>query len=416
MRIFAFLFAIITVFTSFGINQADSVKVYFRAGHRQFDPSLGENGMEMDHFIDKVREAAVAGDIEYIEVRAYTSPDGTSKANELLARNRCETISNYIIHQTGVSSDLIRKYPLGIAWDGLRELVKTTPDVPSRDAILNILDNTPVWVFDSHGKIIDGRKSQLMWLDRGNPYKWMIKHLFPQLRNAVAITMVTKGDNAELSEESDKTNKLEVSEESDKTDKLEISEESDKTDKLKLSPEFEKKVKQRFALKTNLLYDVVLMPNLEFEWLIKKNWSVSIEGDVAWWKFSFDRIYRLAMVSPEARYHIRPRDYWHGMYVGLFVGGGLYQLENRHDGYRGEGGMAGLSFGYMWPIGKHFSLEAGVGAGYMHTRYKVYRNEDDHKLYMSTKSLNYFGPLKLKFTIAWRFDIMTKTIKVNSTL
>ena len=216
MRIFAFLFAVITVFTSFGINQADSVKVYFRAAHRQFDPSLGENGMEMDHFIEKVREAAVAGDIEYIEVRAYTSPDGTSKANELLARNRCETISNYIIDKAGISSDLIRKYPLGIAWDGLRELVETTPDVPSRDAILNILDNTPVWVFDSHGKIIDGRKSQLMWLDRGNPYKWMIKHLFPQLRNAVAITMVTEGDNAELSEES---------EESDKTDKLELSEE-----------------------------------------------------------------------------------------------------------------------------------------------------------------------------------------------
>ncbi|MDE6008228.1 MAG: DUF3575 domain-containing protein, partial [Muribaculaceae bacterium] len=58
----------------------------------------------------------------------------------------------------------------------------------------------------------------------------------------------------------------------------------------------------------------------------------------------------------------------------------------------------------------------GVGAGYMHTRYKVYRSVDDHKLYMSTKSLNYFGPLKLKFSIAWRFDIMTKTIKVNSTL
>lgn len=171
-----------------------------------------------------------------------------------------------------------------------------------------------------------------------------------------------------------------------------------------------------FALKTNLLYDAALMPNLELEWLINDNWSVAIEGDIAWWKPRYNKVYRLEVLSPEVRYHIRPRAPFHGMYVGVFGGAGVYQLENGGDGYRGEGGMGGVSFGYMWPISKHLSFEAGIGAGYMHTRYKVYESREGHKLYMRTKTLNYFGPLKLKFSIAWRFDLMTKTVKSNSTL
>lgn len=172
-----------------------------------------------------------------------------------------------------------------------------------------------------------------------------------------------------------------------------------------------------FALKSNMLFDAALMPNLELEWLISPAWSVALEGDVAWWKFSDNKIYRLAVVSPEVRYHIRPSEPWRGMYVGLLGGIGKYQLERpRHDGYRGEGVMGGVSFGYMWPVGRHIFLEAAVGVGYLHTRYKVYRSQDGHKIYLRTKTLNYFGPLKLEFSIAWRFDLMNKTVKDSSTL
>ena len=163
-----------------------------------------------------------------------------------------------------------------------------------------------------------------------------------------------------------------------------------------------------FALKTNMLLDAALMPNIELQWLVNDKWSAALEADVAWWKPDYKKVYRIALISPEVRYHFRQRAQWHGMYVGAFAGGGLYQLEWKHDGYKGEGFMAGLSFGYMWPIRHNLSLEAGIGAGYMHTRYKVYDSLDGHKLYMRTKSLNYFGPLKLRLSLAWRFDIMAK--------
>ncbi|MDE6286949.1 MAG: DUF3575 domain-containing protein, partial [Muribaculaceae bacterium] len=177
---------------------------------------------------------------------------------------------------------------------------------------------------------------------------------------------------------------------------------------------------RNFALKTNLLYDAALMPNLELQWQFCRHWSVALEGDVAWWsRPSANKYYRLAVISPEVRYHIAPRGILHGMYAGVFAGGGWYQLSNGKNegkGNHGEGYMAGLSFGYMWPISRCLSLEAGVGAGFMHARNREYLPVGDHKLYLRTKSINYFGPLKLKLSIAWRFGINDKTYKVNSAL
>lgn len=424
MRLIAFALAVLTVFTCFGQNNvSDSVKVYFSAGHHQFDPSLDDNLKAMNEFVDNVREAALSDNIERIVVRGYASPDGRPTSNERLAHNRCVTIANYIVEHTGVSRSLIEERPEGIAWNDLRDLVAANHDVPSRQKVLDILDHTPVWVFDSTGKIVDGRKKQLMELNGGRPYNWMLVHLFPQLRNAIAVTLCLRSPQRE---EAPAPEPLEVADKAAPSESVQIKEAADSAtveapapaDTVADLPAQVQYVRRQehFALKTNLLYDAVLLPNLELEWFINNRWSVSLEGDVAWWKPDFNRVYRLALVSPEVRYHISPRAPWHGMYVGCFAGGGLYQLENRHTGYRGEGGLGGFSFGYMWPVGKHLLFDAEIGAGYMYTRYKEYESREGHKLYMRTKTLNYFGPLKVKFSIAWRFDITTKKSIISSTL
>ncbi len=171
---------------------------------------------------------------------------------------------------------------------------------------------------------------------------------------------------------------------------------------------------QKFALKTNILYDAALMPNLEIEFMFNRRWSLLLEGNVAWWKNDpKHKYYQILMFSPEVRRWFFTKDYWHGMYVGLFAGGGKYDLENGYTGYKGEGGMVGVSLGYMWPITRYLSLEAGLGAGYMFSRYEEYIPHDGHYLYQRTKDLNYFGPLKLKLAIAWRFYDINKSKKVK---
>lgn len=162
---------------------------------------------------------------------------------------------------------------------------------------------------------------------------------------------------------------------------------------------------EHFALKTNLLYYAALMPNVQIEWMFANRWSAALEFQGAWYaKEDPHKVYRVSTLMPEVRYWVIDRSRWHGMYVGLFVGGGLYDLCNgKTEGHKGEGGLAGVSAGYMWPVSKHLSLEAGIGLGYMRLRDKVYTPLDGHFLYQYTKNINYFGPLRLNFSLVWRF-------------
>ncbi len=155
-------------------------------------------------------------------------------------------------------------------------------------------------------------------------------------------------------------------------------------------------------IKSNLLYDAVLMPSLEVEYRFNKRWSAAVEGNMAWWhRNSKHKYYQLATILPEVRYWFKPQGNRRGHYVGLFGGGGWYDLENGDKGYKGEGGMAGVSYGYMFPVGKYLAFEAGLGVGFLTTEYEEYLPIDGHYVYQQTERTNYFGPLKLKFALVW---------------
>ncbi len=432
MRLLSFIVALITTFAVFGINCTDSVNVRFRIGHRYYDPSLGNNREAMDSFVGKVREAAHAGNLERIVVHGYASPDGKPKANERLAQNRCATIANYIITHTGVNPDIVERRPSGIGWSELRHLVDITPDVPSREKVLEILDNTPLWVYDAHGNIVDSRKKQLMDLAGGRPWRWMYVNIFPDLRNAVAITLYcrpaptpetaaesTAAESAESPEiESSDIEAIEIETEVNPTESANTlsyapdSSAADSFDTSSVSTPF-----HRLALKTNMLYYALLLPNIELEWLINEHWSVAVEGNLAWWgSYNRQRSYRLALFDAEGRYWFKTRAPWHGMYAGVIAGGGYYDIEKDTPGYYGSGLMTGISFGYMWPVTRCLSLEAELGVGYVYTRYKEYEPFEGHHVYLRTKDLNYFGPIKAKFSLVWRLFDRNKTKKTHQAL
>lgn len=162
-------------------------------------------------------------------------------------------------------------------------------------------------------------------------------------------------------------------------------------------------------MKSNLLYDVALMPSLEFEFRFNERWSANLEGTMAWWhNDGKHKYYQLATISPEGRYWFKPQGERCGHYAGVFVGGGWYDLENGGKGYKGEGFMTGVTYGYMFPVGKYFAFEAGIGLGYLRTWYEEYLPIDGHYVYQQTNRLNYFGPLKLKFALVWNIGRWTE--------
>ncbi len=422
-KVIAYTLMLLIGLVAYGQNQSDSVRVYFRVNKSLFDNKLGENVTSMDLFIENISKAAGTDRLDHIVIYGYASPDGPEEFNERLAKKRCEAIADYISDRTGISRDLITTEAGGEAWEELRKMVADSDQIPDRELVLELLDNKEL-IEQSGGM---KRKNQLKALDNGKPYRWMLTNIFPDLRYALAVSFYKPELKEEAKEDKDSiptiAEIIELSErqESMPTDSVisadeswaieDISEYSSELQTIK-----EEQPRHLLALKTNLLYYLALMPNLELEWLIRDNWSVAVEGNVAWWgSYAKERSYRVALFDAEARYWIKPRAPWHGFYVGVFAGGGWYDLE-KGKGYYGDGGMTGLSLGYMWPIKRTLSLEAGIGAGYAYTRYKEYIPFEGHHIYQRTKEINYFGPLKLKLSLVWRFLDRNKTPKSKSVL
>lgn len=183
-----------------------------------------------------------------------------------------------------------------------------------------------------------------------------------------------------------------------------------------------------FAMKTNLLFDAVLAPNIELEVPFgrDKRWSMMAEVWCPWWRFDHNpagevnpyyrsdqrptkTAYELLTVGVEARYWFAPRcaksrPALTGAFVGLYGAGGKYDLGRKGEGDQGEFTSLGLSVGYSWPIARHWNLELSAAAGYVGGPKVHYQNEfDDARLIYRRHSDHwyYIGPTKAKVSLVW---------------
>ena len=402
---FRLLALILTILSCLAVSAAqparDGVEIYFKVGRHNLDRSLRNNGERLDSFATRWSDRLEAGTVvDSVIVEAYASPEGSGELNERLAKRRLATISQYLRDNVGVSADIIRPASTGIAWERLRVMVEADSATPSRDDVLGIINDSPEIEYDVTGtRVVNSRLRRLQRLGGGGPYRWMLKNIFPKLRHSAAIAVYGSQPDAVRS--------LAAIDWMATAPTITVGDPV--TYGVRPPPdEYSTSVEdisiKRFAIKTNLLYDAILMPSLEFEWMINDKWSAAIEGNCAWWKNDpKHKYYQILTIIPEAKYWFKTRKPWHGMYVGAFAGGGKYDLENGYTGYKGEGGMAGISYGYSWTLNDHFALEAGIGVGVLYTRYKEYIPIDTHYVYQYTRTFVMAGPLRLKLAIAYRF-------------
>lgn len=398
------LLAVFCLPDTWGQNASDSARIYYRQGHREVDLHFRDNRTVLDGFLRTVREEHAAGRLESVVIRSWASPEGVNRLNELLSERRADSLKAYVVRHAGIPEGLVSVRGEGIAWDMLHQMVSES-DIPHKEEVLHILDNTPVWVFDEADRVVDGRKKQLMDLYGGLPYNYMLENFFPDLRSSLSIASYRKPEPpAEVVPAEPDTTETEPVQQADT---VAVAPEPVTQPEVITQPE--PKPVERLAIKTNMLYDAVLMPSLEVEYRIADRWTVQLEGDIAWWKNDGKhRYYQVATISSEGRWWFGQKkgSPWHGHYIGVFGGFTWYDLENKARGYQGEAGMVGVSYGYMFPIGKRLSLEAGIGVGYLHSKYEEYLPVaymgGTHYVYQQTSRLDYFGPLKLKLSLVWR--------------
>ena len=163
-----------------------------------------------------------------------------------------------------------------------------------------------------------------------------------------------------------------------------------------------------FAVKTNLLFDAALMPNIELEVPIGKRWSLNGEYMFPWWLINDDRYcLQILMGGLEVRYwpgRRSGRDVLTGHFLGLYAGGGKYDLQWDKNGYQGEFFIAaGVSYGYAHSIARNLRLEYNIGIGMLRTDYRHYHSRDNHRtlLWQENGEYTWLGPTKLKISLVW---------------
>lgn len=166
-----------------------SLTVYFRQGDARVDPDYSENRKNLNDLLSAIRliEQAEDSELKVAMVAGFSSPEGSYQTNDRLAWQRAAAVKEYIVRNTGQDPATVKIYNGAEDWRGLRMLVEKS-DMPDKWQVLDIIDNVPIW--DS--KAQRGRTGELMRLNGGEPYRYMFKHFFPQLRNAAYIRLYSQ--------------------------------------------------------------------------------------------------------------------------------------------------------------------------------------------------------------------------------
>ncbi len=170
-----------------------------------------------------------------------------------------------------------------------------------------------------------------------------------------------------------------------------------------------------FALKTNLLWDAALSPNIGAELVVAPRWSIDVSGQLNAWTLDGGRRWKHWLVQPEARYWFC--ETFGGHFLAAHAIGGAYNfgrlpfhkfLNNdlgklRDRRYQGWAAGLGVGYGYTYPLTKHWSVEAEVAVGWIYTRYDVFPCAECGTKIENDRCHNYIGPTKAAINIIYVF-------------
>lgn len=373
---------------------------YFRYGASALDLEFRDNAGRLETFEDLVHQlrADTSAHVTRIDIRSGASPEGNSDAQKRLASTRGAQVAGELERRMNLPSSIMHLNSVGIDWEGLYDLVAAS-EMPFRDQTLSILRNTPEWI-KRDGKVVDGRKRQLQMLAGGRVWNYLSEHFFAQLRRAQVKII---GYHLLPPPPQPQRDTVVISHRDTVVvvhrDTVVVSRRDTVVVDACCHPVY-------MGIKSNLLYDAALVPNVGVEFYITQGWTLGANWMYAWWnsdrRHRYWRTYggeltlrkyfgRRAAEKPLAGHHL-------GLYGQMLT----YDFETGGRGYQSKlsyGG--GIEYGYSLPIGRRLNLDFSVGIGYLGGEYKVYDPEDGHYVWKETRQRHWFGPTKAEISLVW---------------
>lgn len=385
--------------------------IYFRPGYSLLELSYRNNAANMKALTQGIQ--TIKGNpcvqLQHIRILSAASPEGNSALNKRVAKRRGERLRDYLKETLVLPDSIFTVSSAGEDWQGLAALI-AKEKTPWRNKALQIIRHTPEWV-TRNGKVVDGRKRQLQNLDGGKAWKYMLDNHFYTLRTGAVVVCEVKTLAAESTPSAAEASLEQARHESASQQPASQSPSSPPfpANPSQVHPSTESQsppVASYFALKSNLLYDALLVPNLSLEASIGSGWTLGAGGMFAWWsKDAKHRYWRIYGGGLEIRKYfgtLSKSKPLQGHHLGIYGDFLTYDFEFGAKGYQSKATYAaGIKYGYSHPIAKRLNLDFALGIGYLHSNYKTYVPRDGCYVYQETKKRKWLGPTQAEISLVW---------------
>ena len=388
--------------------------IYFRPGYSLLELSYRDNAANMKALTQGIQ--TIKGNpcvqLQHIRILSAASPEGNSALNKRVAKRRGERLRDYLKETLVLPDSIFTVSSAGEDWQGLAALI-AKEKTPWRNKALQIIRHTPEWV-TRNGKVVDGRKRQLQNLDGGKAWKYMLDNHFYTLRTGAVVVCEIKTLAAESTPSAAEASLEQARPGTHAEARPESASQSPSSPPFpaipsQVHPSSESQsppVASYFALKSNLLYDALLVPNLSLEASIGSGWTLGAGGMLAWWsKDAKHRYWRIYGGDLEIRKYfgtLSKSKPLQGHHLGIYGDFLTYDFEFGAKGYQSKATYAaGIKYGYSHPIANRLNLDFALGIGYLHSNYKTYVPRDGCYVYQETKKQKWLGPTQAEISLVW---------------
>jgi hypothetical protein len=373
--------------------------LHFRVNSIVLEPNYMDNAYALDMIRRVFSDADLLEAMDFITITAAASPEGYTANNERLAEGRALAVKQWLTGEfPNMDHDRIFTFSIGEDWNGLRQMVWDDERVPYRTEVLAVLDS---------GESGEAKRAALRRIGSGVAYDYLLEHHLPELRGAAAFMIYYKPtpvvpvpEPMVFTEYEYMTDTVYV----DRTIRV------DSIIRVPVPVPAEEKP-YYWSVKTNLLYDLALLPDLHFEFSLGKRFSLELGGQWSWWtsNISHDYCERIQIGGLEFRLWLGNRDKrtpLSGHFLGLYGMGGTYDVRwDAGTGYLSNlSYSAGLSYGYSARLSRSFNLEFALSVGYMGGEYQTYHIYDapQNIFYRDARfNRHYIGPTAARVSLVW---------------
>lgn len=365
---------------------------------------------------EALRQALSEFKPDSIIITGSASPEGPPAYNRALAQRRANSAADYIYKNYGVDPSVchVRIYADEEYWTGLIELVESDPNVPSKEEFLKMMTDP---------QTSDNEKSRMLTrMKKGEIFNYLRRKgtLRPPRQSAIEIIFPSVKKVSMPESEPEPVIVAEPEQEPVivpviipvpvfipvpmfVTESRTIIEPCPPCD---CDP-------HPFALRTNLLLDLVGGPNIGVEVPIGEHFSVAADFAYAYTRIRNLYVLQTIRGTLEGRYWFKQgKNLLTGWNLGVY---GSYC--SRFDiqwgyGYQGDGFLScGLTGGYAVPIGKRLNLDFSVAGGFFHSpEIREYsRPQDGHLIWEKTRyNVNRIALTQVRINLVWLFNTKSK--------